>query len=58
MLAVPSLGSRKILHIFIRKFRELALRDGQLGKTAASKRQIKTTDCGDRTLNTCEQPIT
>lgn len=47
-----------VLPMFIHKIRELASRDGKLDKTAASKRDIKTTDCGDRTLNPREQSIT
>lgn len=44
--------------MFICKIRELVFRDGKPDKIAASKGEIKTTDCRDRTLNPCEQSIT
>lgn len=51
-------GPLTVLHMFIRKIRELSLRYEKLDKIVASEGEIKNTDYRDRTLNPCEQSIT
>lgn len=47
-----------VLHMFICKIRELALRYEKLDKIVASEGEIKNIDYRDRTLNPCEQSVT